>query len=184
MAKKPGKAFEDRVKSSAEDLGCDFQRFIDAGYSVDQDKEREDSDKRFTPSNICDCLVFYNGILTYIECKSYESSIPFSQTEKQRKRLKKKWKPESLVSCGFLCEFRNAGEVWFIPLCEFDRMKTFLVKQSFSAKDVVHYGIRVGEITPQGKRSPRLNVPKMIVDIFEKHVRGPYEKSQAANKEK
>lgn len=171
MAKSPGKKFEDRLKSSSEDLGVEFQRFIDAGYSVEEDKKKKDSKKRFTPSNICDCLVFYNGILVYVECKSYLSSIPFSATGKQRDRLEKKWKPETLVSCGFLCEFRNADEFWFIPLCEFDRMKTFLTKKSFNTKDVINYGIRVGEVTPKGKRSPRLNVPKMVVDVYEDYIK-------------
>ena len=177
MADPQWKKFEDLVKKSSDELCGDFMRNNSSGVIKMGDDEMR-------LKSICDCQVFDKGILAYVECKSYEGSIRFedcTETEKYKERKTKgrlerllgKWRPEKLVVSGYICEFQSNNSVWFIPSVELEKMERVMLKASFSHSDVLHYGIMVDKITPKGKRSPRLNMPKLIVDLFGKYIKAP-----------
>lgn len=77
---KPGKRFEEDFKKSIP-KDVFFLRLIDSGGWSNA------SNTRFTPSNLCDCIVFKEGRLYLLELKSHKGkSIPV-QAMKQLDRM-------------------------------------------------------------------------------------------------
>jgi len=101
----PGKHFEKDFKASI--LGDQFfLRLPDGGGWSNAENTR------FTPSNLCDCILFTGKILYLLEMKSHKGkSIPDSAL--------KQVEPLASINTlhtipAFLCNFRDVGETWLI----------------------------------------------------------------------
>lgn len=82
--KNVGKQFEKQVKLSCEKQNILCVRFNDTSTSYIKEKNA-----RFTPTNICDFLMWLDRNLFFIECKSTEySSMSFSTDPKESKMIK------------------------------------------------------------------------------------------------
>ena len=102
--KNEGKGFEKDIKASITDQF--YLRLQDAGGWSDA------NNTRFTPANICDCLIFASDWLYLVEMKSHKGkSIPVSCL-KQLPNLLKVDKA-GVVPC-FLLNFRDLEETYFI----------------------------------------------------------------------
>jgi len=124
MSKGTGKKFENDIKSSVPHY-CDFERFKDAGYDLsDQRKDGfQNSKRRFTPKNLCDCLIFdgERGKLHYVELKSRKGkSIAFKDVDKDGKFLKKMIQKEQ----------KKNVKAWIIINFRVEPERTFAIKAS------------------------------------------------------
>lgn len=110
-----GYIFQDNIKKSCMKQDVLFYRFKDSATSF------SGGSARFTPKNICDCMVFHRGILLFLELKSCKGKS-FSFTEHSLKQLKDidkilkdkvdNYRPK--VYGGFLIEFREISKTIFI----------------------------------------------------------------------
>ena len=132
MAKNRGKIFEDLIKESALLQGIDYTRFIDAGFGVSEAGFKGDSGvgKRFTPSNLVDCLLFGYGYLRYIEAKSSKDRFTLNRiSDSKVKKLNAKQElldsSEATMDCcaiGFMLEYYKGSaanptdlEYFYVP---------------------------------------------------------------------
>jgi len=102
-----GKAFERDFMSSVPDDWFKYRLNDSGGAWQGGDKAR------FTPSNICDFIV-YNGKLWLLELKSHKGkSIPLSCIRaKQVEGLKNAYKKD--VKAGYVFNFRDINETYFV----------------------------------------------------------------------
>jgi hypothetical protein len=144
-----GKEFESLVKLAAEEQGIDYTRLVDAGYNLATEKSKT---KRFTPKNICDCILFKQPFMFFVEVKHRKSSIRFDEL-KQLERLRSKHKPESNIYAGFIVMVGN--RCFWLSVPTIDKIQQNTPKKSFNSGDASCYGYEIGMVTPKGKRKPR-----------------------------
>lgn len=149
MSQNEGKIFEQYWrKSMPEDVF--YLRIKDSATSFGHNS----SSTRFTLSNPCDSLIFYDGFLIPMELKSTKSTsfsiqkslddsnkmIKFAQIQS----LYKMSQFEKIIS-GFILDFRGSNTYW---LSIFNFMNFFNVtdKRSINEKDVINYkGIKINK---------------------------------------
>jgi len=107
---------------------------------------------RFTPSNVCDFIV-YNGNLWLLELKSHKGkSIPLSCIRpKQLEGLVKA--TTKSVKAGFIFNFRDIEETYFVYADNLDYFVKMETRKSIPLSWVKEYGIRI----PQLKKRIRFN---------------------------
>lgn len=154
---KPGKIFENLVKQSAIEQGVDYTRLKDAGYRGDNSDQR-----RFTPKNICDCILFRSPVILFAEIKRRNASLAFKEIT-QLDDLGTKWEPSANKYSGVICELK--GCCFFIGYHALILMRESLGKKSFNAVDAHHYGQSLRVFIPQGKRTPRIDIEMLLRDI-------------------
>lgn len=140
----PGKAFEqDFIKSVPEDW---FKyRLNDSGGSW------QGGDKaRFTPSNICDFIV-YNGKLWLLELKSHKGkSIPISCIRtKQVEGLLEAYKKGTMA--GYIFNFRDVNETYFLSANSLNAFLKTETRKSIPISNLRQYGTLI----PQVKKRTR-----------------------------
>jgi len=96
-SKKLGQSLEGMIKLSADEQDVDCTRLKDAGYMGDNSNVR-----RFTPTNICDFILFQSPAILYAEAKRRDRSLAFKEIT-QFNDLEKKWKPEKNCYSGLIC---------------------------------------------------------------------------------
>ena len=136
-----GKKFEqDFIKSVPEEW---FKYRLNDSASSWQGGENA----RFTPSNICDFIV-YNGKLWLLELKSHKgASIPLDCIrEKQIDGLFEAW--EKGVNTGFIINFRDTEETFFISSCRLFEFTSTAERKSIPIKWCRDYAILI----PQAKK--------------------------------
>ena len=172
-----GKAFESDFKNACIEQGIDYTRLKDAGW------QGESTVRRFTPRNICDCILFHHSIIVFAELKHRNNSLPFKDIT-QIEDLRKKWNPESGVFSGVVCCLKR--EVFFISTVNIDVMQSALGKKSFNADDANTYGLRVVPIVPKGKKKVRphfLPVMHALIESRRNSVNSRNAQRTAANEE-
>ena len=116
MKKNKGYVLQDNIKKSCEKQDILFYRFKDSPFSF------ANSDKtKFTTNNICDCMVFLNGRLLFLELKSVKgksksfTNHEFRQLNDINKIIHNKHNLKRYgVFGGFLMEFRSYEKTIFI----------------------------------------------------------------------
>ena len=151
--KNSGKKFEELFKKSCIEQGLDYTRLKDAGWQGEQ------TQRRFTSRNICDCIVFNGKTLLFAELKSRKSSLRFDELT-QLKDLSPKHKPERNQLAGFVCELN--GLWFFLSVTDIEYMSDNIGKKSFNSNDANEYGIAIDGVTPKGCRKARLNIKTII----------------------
>lgn len=157
MAKNPGKCFENDFKVSVPDDAY-YLRLNDAGGWSNAENTR------FTPSNVCDCIIYDRFNMFMIEFKSHRGkSIPFSCIrEKQLQGLAKA--REKGVIAGFIINFRDLAETYFIYVEDVHFIMSKEERKSIPIDYVRTVGIKVGQ---EKKRTRcRYDVKSMLVDVI------------------
>ena len=116
MKTNKGYVLQDNIKKSCEKQDILFYRFKDSPFSF------ANSDKtKFTTNNICDCMVFLNGRLLFLELKSVKgksksfTNHEFRQLNDINKIIHNKHNLKRYgVFGGFLMEFRSYEKTIFI----------------------------------------------------------------------
>jgi len=144
-----GKKFEEDIKKACIEQGIDYTRLRDAGW------RGEETERRFTIKNICDCILFFGGAILFAEMKHRKQSLRFDEIT-QLDDLEKKWNPGVGVYSGVFCMLK--GGIYFLSYQNIIDMRAELGKKSFNSNDAHHYGSSVEMIVPKGKRAPRPNV--------------------------
>ena len=171
ITKKPGKEFEKLVKLSCEEQDIDFTRLRDAGWTGEQ------TQRRFTIKNICDAILFYKGIIVFVEMKTRKKSLRFDDIT-QLDDLGKKWKPENGVFSGVLCSLGN--ELSFVTYNNLLALKLNMIKKSLNHSDTDEYGIQIDRYVPPGKRIARLDIKHLMLSLYREYKKpNPFKKRQA-----
>ena len=116
--KKSGKRFEENWRESIpEDIF--YYRLKDNSNNWSNSNKT-----RFTPSNICDCIVFDGDYLYTLELKSTKGkSLPYGNI-KQHQIDDLKWCSEFAgVISGFVIEFDSLNECYFVEISLFEQFK-------------------------------------------------------------
>lgn len=150
-----GKKLEALIKKACVEQGVDFTRLRDAGFMRSEKSEH----KRFTPKNICDCILFYRGVILFAEIKHRNGALRFDEIT-QLPDLEKKWKPEEGVYSGVICQLK--GNMHFVPTSTIVQMKRESHKKSFNSSDAGHLGLNLHMFTPPRKRTERPNMMSLM----------------------
>ena len=148
-----GKKFEAEIKAACIEQGIDFTRLKDAGW------QGEKTQRRFTSKNICDCILFKDGVILFCEVKHRKGALRFDEIT-QLDELEKKWKPSKGVFSGVLAMLK--GKIFYINTNNIIAMQNRIGKKSFNSTDAGEFGIELEMITPKGKRKPRPNMDQVI----------------------
>ena len=151
-----GKKFEADIKQAAIEQGIDYTRLKDAGWQGEQ------TQRRFTSKNICDCILFLDGVILFAELKHRNQSLRFDEIT-QLDELEKKWKPSSGVYSGVMAMLK--GKIFYIPTNKIISMRYRIGKKSFNAKDAGEWGEEIEMIKPKGKRKLRPNL-RQVMRLF------------------
>lgn len=130
----PGKKFEQDFQSSVDQKKQYIYRFKDSAASFSGGSET-----RFTPSNICDYMLFdgESKTLCLLELKSVKgASLPLSNIrENQIEELTEA--AEHPIVCGFVVNFRERENVtYFLNIKDFNRMMESWEKKSINIQDI------------------------------------------------
>lgn len=161
--KNNGKRFEENWKNSiSEEIF--YYRLRDSSNTW------SNGDKtRFTPSNICDCIIFDGEILFTLELKSTKGkSLPFNNIkEHQIKDLL--WCSEfaNIVS-GFVIEYSDFDECYFIEISIFKKFFDKKERKSLPIDFCRKNGIKIG--VEKLKINRRFNVNKFIEESVERLI--------------
>ena len=154
--KNSGKKFEELFKLSCEEQDVDCTRLKDAGWQGEQ------TQRRFTPKNICDFICHNGKKLLFVELKSRKSSLRFDELT-QLKDVTPKHRPEKNRFAGFLCELK--GRWFFLDVEEIASMQKLIDKKSFNANDAEEYGQEINGVTPKGCRKARININGLFFSL-------------------
>ena len=131
----PGKQFEENFKKSIP-AGVYFKRLNDSSIGFDI----ENSTQRFALKSPYDYFLYYRGNLYCLELKStknkaisYAGSSPMIK-EHQIKELEKAH--EFGCKAGFVLNFRDTGNTYFMLINYFTHLTQKLNKNSFNEKDL------------------------------------------------
>ena len=141
-----GKKFEAEFKQACIEQNIDYTRLKDSGW------QGETTTRRFTVKNICDCILFKNGVILFAELKHRKGALRFDEIT-QLDDLEKKWKPSEGVFSGVVAKLK--GIIYFIPTEQILLMRDHINKKSFNAGDAEEYGYKLIMFKPKGKRKER-----------------------------
>lgn len=134
-----GKRFENNFrKSIPEDVF--FYRFRDGSSSWGG------NDKvRFQQTNICDCMIFDGENLFLLELKSTKGkSLPYSNI-KEHQIDDLLWASDfANVICGFVIEFADINECYFIEIKDFVAFKMSSERKSLPIEFCSNKGVKIG----------------------------------------
>lgn len=147
-----GKKFEQLIKQSAEEQGIEYTRFRDAGFMRAEKSEH----KRFTPKNICDCLLFNGKNLYYIEAKAGKTSVAFSRLTQHESLLKKHQGTMPSVRAGYFFDIK--GRCFYADAADVGEFMATSGKKSLNDKDLEAMARPIPRVVPPGKRTPRLDL--------------------------
>lgn len=145
MAQNEGKKFEqDIIKSIPE--GVFYYRLRDSAGTW-----QGGDNTRFTPSNICDLIVFNEGNLYLLELKSHKGkSIPLTCIrENQIEGLMKAYKKG--IKAGYIINFRDIEETYYFSANSMNSFLNTEERKSIPLQRVREYGILI----PQEKKRVR-----------------------------
>jgi recombination protein U len=140
-----GKQFEKDFKDSISD-DIYFLRLHDSATDWESVKNGTQSRTMFTPKNPCDFIIYKYPNMYMFEFKSGKSGR-FSFDEKiikanQIEQLEKASKHKGMVA-GFIFNFRDVQETYFVDINKFIEFKNTSGKKSLNLKDCQGIGIKV-----------------------------------------
>ena len=148
-----GKKLEAKIKQACIEQDVDYTRMKDAGWNGEQ------TARRFTSRNICDCILFYNRTLLFAEIKRRAKSLTFASVT-QYDDLCDKWLPDKFIYSGVICELDE--RVFFVSVPAMKSMMDKLGKKSFNATDASEYGMEIAMVVPHKKRTARPVIWELI----------------------
>jgi penicillin-binding protein-related factor A (putative recombinase) len=151
-----GKALEKLLQESCKIQDIDCTRLRDAGWQGEQ------TQRRFTVKNICDFIVFGDGALVYVECKSSKDRLSLSRLTQQKDLLSKAASTAQNIFCGYLVCI--AGQFVFIRAGAVDQF-TSTGKKSINKTDAMKLGTVIQQFTPPRARKPRLDIKELICEL-------------------
>lgn len=153
-----GKKFEQQFKKSIpKDIFC--YRFKDSSNSWGSN-----SSVRYTPSNICDYLLYDGDYLYFFELKSCKGkSLPLNNVRKnQIKELDKVSKYSNVIS-GFIIMFNDLEECYFISINDFNEFINKNERKSMPRDYLKKYGIKIE--CNKKKINYSYNIEKFLKDM-------------------
>lgn len=145
MATNPGKKFENDFKNSVDTNEIFLHRFKDGTTGTVNGQMI-----RFKNKNLCDFLLFKDGLLVLIELKSFlGKSMPFTNikdtVDEQQTfiyNLRQETKRKN-VKAYIILNFRELDETYAIDINNFDEFYKFTLKKSISIEEVRQLGKRL-----------------------------------------
>lgn len=130
-----GKKFEQNFKESVP-KDVYYKRLPDSSVGFDI----ENSTQRFALKSPYDCFLYSKGKLYCLELKSVkDGSISY---EGSSPKIKEHQIKELVIAnsygctAGFILNFRNTHNTYFLPIAQFEFLKQGLGKKSFNEKDI------------------------------------------------
>ena len=136
-----GKKFEEDIKNSIDDTAF-LYRLRDSGGSW-QGGEKS----RFTPSNICDYILFKSPNMYLLELKSHKGkSIPYTVIKQLDKLLEVSNRKLENLGVYLLLNFADLEETYVIEVESVASIKESKSRKSLSIEDVREYGYKVDQV--------------------------------------
>ena len=155
-----GKKFEALIKKSCEMQGLSYTRLKDAGW------QGEETTRRFTSRNLCDCIIFDGKTLLFAEAKHRKKSVDAKGLTQLQDLLDKDAKTDIKNQvCGFL--FCIDEQFYFGTVARISDMFQILGKKSFNLKDAELHLKKIATYLPPRARVPRLD----MADLFKSKIR-------------
>lgn len=150
-----GKKFEALIKESCEIQGLSYTRLKDAGW------QGEDTVRRFTSKNLCDCIIFDGKTLLFAEAKHRKKSVEFKGLTQLESLLKERHKTLiDNISYGFI--FCIDGKFFYAHANKIKHMQETLGKKSFNASDAEKELLNVETFLPKRARVERLDIRSLM----------------------
>jgi recombination protein U len=108
---------------------------------------------RFTPSNVCDFMIFYNSQLWLLELKSHKgSSLPLTCI--RQKQLDGLLLAEhKSVKAGFVINFRDFNETYYVPAFKVQQFIEREIRKSIPISWIRENAITIEQwVKPRGTR--------------------------------
>lgn len=159
MSSMSGKDFEALIKDSCEKQGISYTRLKDAGWMG------ESTERRFTPTNICDCIIFDGKTLLFAEAKHRKDRVEFSGLKQLPDLLKKQSKENMTgnIKYGFLFCIKN--QFYYADASFIESMKHILGKKSFNVCDANLHLKRIKTFIPNRARKERLDFISLLSEV-------------------
>ena len=136
-----GKIFEEDIKKSIDDTAF-LYRLRDSGGSWQGGNK-----SRFTPSNICDFILFKGSKLYLLELKSHKGkSIPYTAIKQLDKLLEVSNRKLENLKALLLLNFADLEETYLIEVESVASIKESKSRKSLSIEDVREYGYKVDQV--------------------------------------
>jgi recombination protein U len=155
---KSGKRLEANIKSSADYQSIFNYRLRDNAGAFSQ------GNLRFTSSNMCDFMLFYNGILLCLEAKNHKGkSLPLSCIRDNQYKQLINASIHYGVVCGILVYFEDLQQAYFLDIRRIEQFKRQEKRQSIPVDYFKQYGVSV-KIT-QKKVNYTLDIKHLFENI-------------------
>lgn len=151
-----GKQLEKLLQESCRIQGVDCTRLRDAGWQGEQ------TQRRFTIKNICDFMLFDQGALVYVECKTAKERLSLARLTQQKDLLSKSSQQIQDLFAGYLVAID--GEIIFIRAGAVDKFAG-TGKKSINLAQAISIGQPVLWFTPPKARKPRLDIEGLIDEL-------------------
>jgi recombination protein U len=137
-----GKQFEKDFKDSIPN-DVFFYRFRDGTSSWDKGEMT-----RFQQSNMCDCMMMYNGTLYLLELKSDKGkSIPLSCFRDNQIKELSNANNYNHIKSGFIINMRDIEKTYYIGVQSFIAFtETYLDKKSIPVSWLQENGLKIGQV--------------------------------------
>ena len=136
-----GKKFEEDIKNSIDSTAF-LYRLRDSGGSWQGGNK-----SRFTPSNICDFILFKSPKMYLLELKSHKGkSIPYTAIKQLDKLLEVSNRKLENLKTLFLLNFADLEETYVIEVESVASIRDSKSRKSLSIEDVREYGYKVEQV--------------------------------------
>lgn len=137
-----GKIFEENFKKSVPE-DTYYLRLHDSSIGFDI----ENSTQRFALKSPYDAILYRNGRMYCLELKSVEKgAISFSGSNPKIKehQINELIKAAQYgIISGFVCNFRDTGNTYFLPIANFEFFRQESSKKSFNERDIRGLSIEI-----------------------------------------
>ena len=161
-----GKKLETLFMESCDSQNIDYYRLRDAGY------RGEETERRFSVTNICDFIAHSSLTTAYLELKSTNTSLSFSGVREGQakglynKKMSSKDKGLFNIICGFIVELKKYNKIYFLDAeifyFEYQSRDIPGCSKSISRKFFQENGVILNMYLPPRKRKERINLRKII----------------------
>jgi len=153
-----GKGFEALIKESCEKQGLSYTRLKDAGW------QGEETQRRFTSKNVCDCIIFDGHVLLFAEAKHRKARVEFDGLTQLKALLKKESETYiGNIRCGFL--FCIDNEFFYCDAITITTMQHEINKKSFNLTDAKKYCLPVPTFLPAKAKKYRLDIKALMLQF-------------------
>lgn len=150
-----GKKFEALIKLSADEQEFDITRMKD-GRGNTFDRSRLVMSK-----NVCDFILYKNGLIFYIEAKHSKDRLTFSRLTQQKDLMAKYNNKIEGVNCGYLLSIK--GMVFYVSASDMQGLINNIGKKSINPDDISSY--RVPMVLPKRKKKYRIKLDTLLDKI-------------------